>query len=509
MAMKVQRNTRLFGLPYQFRAQVDPRIKDISTTLGRTYAENIILDAPTITIIPGKPHFLPTLKKGAVRAKKDILLASANEDGGVFKAYLNKNKNTKAFRYYDFERSYTEYMKYVNILCRTCAVFLEIGETFDVNGKKVSAQSYDWRNWKWNTNSYLGSSATSKSLALAKKSAKKVLSKYLDNFFYDNSKDYKLDTSTTATAKKGKFLYKTTTSDDDSGGINVEELLSNYSYVQFYVDVNSGSQESLSNQTTTSKMKSMFDGGSDMLKELAFITNSGGIDTSGFADFADASMSALADNLSGFGSVTGALSRILNLSSNVIKGENVIMPDIYQSSSYEKSYSFTVHLKTPYGTRYGFFIDICVPLMHLLALGLPKQTSGNTYGAPFLVKCFQEGAFSCNMGIVTSISVNKGEYWSADGYPTEVDVTLSIADLYSDLTMSPQSDPFLFINNTSLIDYLGVTCGLSAGAPNLTKKKNMIVNTITKSFTDIPSSISANVEDAMNKFVMSFTGLNI
>ena len=146
--------------------------------------------------------------------------------------------------------------------------------------------------------------------------------------------------------------------------------------------------------------------------------------------------------------------------------------------------------------------------MHILALGIPKQTTANTYGAPFLIKCYQEGAFACNMGIVTSISVNKSSSaWSADGLPTEVDVNIQVADLYSDLSMSPQSSPLLFINNTSLIEYLAINCGLSLVTPNLSKKYNTIINTVKNSFHDVPDNISSEVGEAIDNFTLNFMGL--
>ena len=114
----------------------------------------------------------------------------------------------------------------------------------------------------------------------------------------------------------------------------------------------------------------------------------------------------------------------------------------------------------PYGNRLAYYLDICVPLMHLLALGIPRQSSANTYSSPFLVKAYVEGVFTCNMGLVTNMTITRGANDSSmtiDGLPTEVDVNITLQDLYCELTMTPQSSPLLFINNTSLIEYLAVT----------------------------------------------------
>ena len=152
---KLYRNMRLFGLPYQFTSLVDPRVKEVTGEIGRKYAENIMLDAPVITIIPGEPSFLPGTKKKQTITQNII---NGGSDGwGNLKEMINSELNVKnAYRYYDFKRSYTEYMKYVNILCRTCATFLELEKYgMTVDGTVIPFTQYDWRNYRWNTNESL------------------------------------------------------------------------------------------------------------------------------------------------------------------------------------------------------------------------------------------------------------------------------------------------------------------------------------------------------------------
>ena len=119
---------RLFGIPHQFRSTVDPRMSNLSTSIGRKFMENIVIEEPVITIIPGKPQYLPGAKKDAKNPMAAALLTGASDNFSTIRGYLGKSTQDE-IRYYDFARSYTEYMKYVNILCRACAVFLEINET--------------------------------------------------------------------------------------------------------------------------------------------------------------------------------------------------------------------------------------------------------------------------------------------------------------------------------------------------------------------------------------------
>lgn len=490
---------RLFGIPYQFRPEVDPRVKSVSTKVGRKFIQNILVESPKITIIPGRPKYLPGTSKDAKNTTTAALLQNASSNFRSLKSYIGKASQDEV-RYYDFARSYTEYMKYVNILCRACATFLDINDKID----GVSMQRYDWRNYRQNASSY--KSTTSK---LLDKSVSGITKKFNDLLKPSTSQQSKSAKNT-----DHEFLYETTsaTEETDENEEKFEDVLASSNYVQFYVDPDVSSSESMANATTESKLKGMMDTGSDIMKELAFIANSGGFNTDELQQFGDESVQSLSDYIGrlGNGSATTAISRILSVSSNVIKGENVIIPDIYQSSSYDKSYSFTVHLKTPYGTKFGYFLNIAVPLMHLLALAIPKQTTANTYGAPFLVKMDVPGVFSCNMGIVSQIAINKSvspESWTIDGLPNEVDVTVTVTDLYSDLSMSPQSSPLLFVNNSSLIEYLAVTCGLSVTSPQLSKKAELILNTTSNAIKDVPVTVGSYVTEFIDNTIADWTGL--
>ena len=497
----MKRNMRLFGLPYQFLPSVDPRVPDISEVLGRKFAENIILDAPVITMIPGKPKYLPAEKDKQTTTNAIIMGAS-----GDFSALKQKINDTVSegdtFRFYDFSKDYAEYVKYVNILCRTCAGFLEIKETIDGE----TCQRYDYSKYRWTTE--IKDSAVKNIFNHIGAKANKFR-----NSITGKGKETNVGYSDIAQSSQGgstEVLYETSISEDDD---SFDNIMATTNYVQFFVDPDVSMNENFSNNTSESQIKGMLDQSGNVLKEIAFAVNSGGLDQEAFSEFADSSMQALADTISGVSgdnnALSGVLSRVLSLSSNVAKGENVIMPDIYQSSSYDKSYSFAVHLKTPYGTKFGYFMDICVPLMHLLALGIPKQTTANTYGSPFLVKAYCEGIFTCNMGMVTGIQISKGinSAFSADGLPTEVDVQITLTDLYSDISMSPESSPVLFINNSSLIEYLATTCGMSLITPNLQSKFDMIVDTVVGSFVDIDNNIFGAINNAVDQLVMDFFGL--
>ena len=704
---KLYRNMRLFGLPYQFTPLVDPRIKEVTGEIGRKYAENIMLDAPVITIIPGEPSFLPGTKKKQTITQN--ILNGGADNWESLRDMINSESNSKnAYRYYDFKRAYTEYMKYVNILCRSCASFLELEDYgFTVDGKVKPFTQYDWRNYRWNTEEALNEAKVSELVSNMRsdedtwsilmesmQSTVEAMTEApeeeeyteedgdvdnnddnngIENAGEDNSNtttstnDNNTSTESTGTANndegstsssviKGYYDKATDTYYDMSGvhynkegepigedigeesfktkiesgeitevelpfnitnaledeeesidviGVNrsadrlidiyniteenpenrdkekeidlyitdtmlssygvdgvktydengvevtnengevvlvptknfqygttssteentftdtvleyAESLLTNFNFVQFYIDPGSSDSESLSNESGDSMLKSIFDNGSNMFKEMGFILNSGGIGTannetmSKLQDFTSGAMQSLSDHLSG-NALTGVLGRILSLSGNVVRGDNVIFPQVYQNSDYTKSYSFTVHLKSPYGNKLAYYLDICVPLMHLLALGIPRQSSANTYSAPFLVKAYVEGVFTCNMGLVENMTITRGANDSSmtiDGLPTEVDVNITLKDLYCELMMTPQSSPLLFINNTSLIEYLAVTCGISLITPNLTRKMEMIVSSFENAIFDIPKNVVSGANETLQNWVMQWDVLHL
>lgn len=524
----------LFGMPYQFPDSVDPRINGVSKEIGKNFMENIITEAPILTLIPGKPKYLPS--EGNKKAKRNttssLLEGSIIGNMDSINQILNDNEG-KDMRLYDFERAYTEYYRYVNVLCRTGAAFLGIEDTIQVSSlaDTYSFEKFDWMNYRWNTEATqtvaekIGKTIDAlKSVSKPKKKNTKGMTKKQKKAY---NKKYKKEmakykkANENANAVRGYDDRLTKTDKSDSPGLSfassnekeesITDNLGSYKYVQFYVDPESGNSDSMSNSTGESSIKGLFDNGSSTMKDFAFIANSGGIDTSKIADMANGTVSGLqsaVDKLIPDGGAQSIFDRLVNLGSRVVRGENIIIPDIYTSSSYEKSYSITVHLRSPYGTKFGYYMDIFVPMMHLLAFALPKQGTANSYASPFLVKGYVEGLWSINLGIVTDISITKDtESLSVDGLPMAVDVTLNIRDLYSDLSISSGKDPRLFINNSSLVEYLAVSCGLSLTRPNMEARFKMVIDTMISAFTDIPTTVKSSIDETIDNWIQQSIGL--
>jgi hypothetical protein len=148
-------------------------------------------------------------------------------------------------------------------------------------------------------------------------------------------------------------------------------------------------------------------------------------------------------------------------------------------------------------------MNVIVPMMHLLALSCPRQSTANSYASPFLVKVFAKGWFSCELGIIDSISIDKGgsgDSWTVDGLPSEVKVSLGVKDLYSNLMITRANAPNLFFQNQGLIDFLAVTCGIDITKPNFLVKWETMFAVFYGKLIDLPRDIFKDlIQDLRNQ----------
>ena len=486
---KCGNNMRLFGLPYQFIKSVDPRITAVSDEIGTNFVEKIITEAPTVIFIPGRAKFLPGTKNKV--GTGHALLEAAN---GNIEPLLGSNSKDK-LRYYDFEERYTEYMNYLNLMCRTVATFLELTERIQTSNGSTSFQSYDWRNYRWNAPYYTSGAGSIISHAWSSSISTIV----------------NLPSAIKAGLKGDKVSNISTKYNNEPE--ESPKIVGTNNFVQFYVDPSSGASQSMSNVTSQSQIKAAMDNASSLVKEFQFVTNASGAESLGLdklETLTENGLDALASSFGEGGGLSTVLNQIFSAGSSVVKGENIILPDVYQSSEYGIDYTVDIHLKSPYGNKYSVYMDVIVPLLHLIALCVPKQGSSNTYGSPFLIKAYYPGVFNCNLGIVESLQITKptsDDAYSVDGLPTEIDVQLRIKDLYSDLTMSPAKDVSLFRNNTSLIDYLATISGLDLIKPQMESKISMLVANYAAAVRDIDDNAVSLVMDKIEKTFAGFTSL--
>ena len=143
----------------------------------------------------------------------------------------------------------------------------------------------------------------------------------------------------------------------------------------------------------------------------------------------------------------------------------ITLPEVWKSSSFSKSFSFTIQLRARYGDPTSVYQCIYIPLCMLLAAGLPRAVGASMYTTPFLIRAYCKGFFSIPLGIIESMSISRGtgeNSWTEDMLPLAVDVSFQIKDLSPVFFLGLQDIGFVdtFRQNTNMIDYLDTLSGL-------------------------------------------------
>lgn len=451
----------IYGSPYQFMDCVDPRIS--KTDFGFIYAEDIVADMPLLMVTPGNPNFLSGFSKNQ-RSNIVSVLASA-VPGGLTKNAKNAlndllDDKDSPRRYYTFKFDYTSYYNYVNPMLWNCATYLGI------QNYKVSIG--DQKN------------------------------KALKNFDWKQAYN--------------KFKKYTSTSQ----------------YVSFYLESENSIQESFSNSTTTSQLVDTINGYSDAAKELQFLQSELFGKT-----FTPADKASYDKTLNEFKSMSkkwlknnSLIEKLGKGALTIASGGKLLFPEIWNDSNYSKSYDISIKLRTPDCDKLSWYLNICVPLMHLIALAAPRQLDANGYTSPFLIRAWYKGLFNVDMGMIDSLTITKGREsaWTADGLPTEIDISISIKDLYQAMFISGFStgnnsfagiiggkDAKYILKNTAMMDYLASTCGIDVNKAEIKRTIEMFLilykNNITMRPSMWGSTIQQDILTIMNSAYRSLYGL--
>jgi hypothetical protein len=283
--------------------------------------------------------------------------------------------------------------------------------------------------------------------------------------------------------------------------------------VVFYLDGLASISDSFSNGTTESSLSSTINGFSDQAKEIQFLLGSGNA-LSNMVDSMKESVGNGLDALSGsIGNVTnGMLGDLASTGvSTILTGGKIVFPKIWADSSYDRSYSFDIKLRSPDHDSTSIFFNILVPYIHLLAMTLPRGINDNPngYTSPFLVKAYCKGLFNIDMGIITGMSVTRGAecQWNDDGLPTQMDVSIDIADLYSSLFMTGDTGLFgdwAVVNNTAMMDYIANLAGLNVADPEEFRKFTMLGYLTTADLLKIPSHEWFKFDEKIQNFIRNF-----
>ena len=428
------------GLPYQFMPSVDSRLNNT----GKTSKDSMVGRKYAEKIMGRLPLLFLTpchplaLADFSDEDKQSVVTQLLE---GTFDSDLINGDG----RYYTVTFAYDEYYRYLNCMLAAVSAFLGIYE------KKIPGYGF---------------------------SEKKKIGEY------DWSKELNKDFKTFFSAK--------------------ENLV-------FYLDSFNSISESFTNETTESSIASQINGVSDTAHELNFLLagNNGTLEkiANNVSDAVSSVTSAVSDLLGDLGN--GIIGSLSNGGINTLaNGGKIIFPQIWSNSSYQRSYTLDIKLRSPDHDSLSIFLNVIKPYCKILCLCLPRVMENedhydvNGYMSPFLVKAFSKGMFNIDMGIISSLTVNKGAecQWNDDGLPTQIDISIDITDLYSALAMSGFEstgiigNPFKgakqiykIVNNTAYMDFLANMAGLNVGTMEIGRRVKMYRYLTETAITQYPS----------------------
>lgn len=340
-------------------------------------------------------------------------------------------------KFYSFDYKYIEYFNYVNPICHLMAQYLRIASEDSPTAKGILGASLGDYDWK----------------------------------------------------KYASESFKTYYSAADT--------------VAFYIDSETQISESFGNSTTESQLASGINSLSSMSREIQFLI--GGSSGLQFEKLKQENATEFSNEINSFVKKYSSMFTKkfqANLSQgilNVASGGKIIFPEIWADSSFSRSYSCTIKLRTPDCDKLSIYYNILVPIAHLLGLMIPLQNGVNGIMSPFIVRAHYKGFFTTDMAIITDMSISKGDKckWTMDGLPTEVDVTINIKDLYQTLSLSNETNPKDFARNNQELDYIANMCGLNINKPDAIRSITLFyyryLNFVKSSVTNVAWSINKSV----------------
>lgn len=407
----------IHAMPYQFSSIVDPKLAD-NSLYGQIYADRILTKMPLLILSPGLPAYMPNYARDD---KTDLLTTLANEGISSAEKLLAEISGEEGDgKFYTFKHDYVGYFKYVTSMLQAMAIYLDIAnKTVDTATFAINT-TLGQLNWESYQETYL---------------------------------------------KKLTGLSKS---------------------VGFYVDSESQMSENFSNSTAESQFVGAINQVNDLSREIQFLM--GGASGKSFEDLVGNNFEDAFDQIKNFTDKyvqvipSLLMSRLKNTLSTIKVGGQLVFPEIWNDSDFGRSYDITIKLRTPNGDNFSWFMDIAVPLMHLLAFVLPRQLGYNGIQSPYLVRAFYRGQFNVSMGIISSMSISRGDKckWNLQGLPLDVDVSLTIKDLYQSLSMSPSDDFIGLGKNVDQIDYLANLCGINVNKPDVMKAIELNANRLFK-----------------------------
>lgn len=483
-------DAKVINPDFQFNELDDMRTDFRRPKIGRLYAERIYdYNLPTVYFCPGKVEIkvntlqiLSTFTRADSASLTNYIKDAGNNHiangiakmGGVLRQGVGfgAKKILDKAQWYSWTPLTTKYMKYMNEMLIELAVWMglidsdselligwqnELQSFIDaennksddekaintatnklkeswsklVNKKSKNKVAIDKRTGVMVVNGYLGSAMSTENQGVL--SVLTILPQYARNNWV---KTGKVDLNNTENFTNGDNI-----GEPDSNNLQPEEL-----FIPFGMCKGVNVSESFSNSTGEHPLTNEY----NTLYEDAHTSNlTTGMNTSTIVSGA----TKAADIMGGFdtdksfgenalslaGNVASTYgNKLLNGASNseigmVTTGAGrFVLPETWTNSTFDRSYNITFKFRSPYGHRLSIFENTMVPLLFLISMTAPRAVGLSSYTNPFYIKAFSKGLFSCDLGMITSLSISRGEDKNdrtVEGFFRTVTASVSIKDM--------------------------------------------------------------------------------
>ena len=434
--LRIENLQNVFGIPHQFTAITDIRFNQDNAKndafIGRSYGTKILKNLPLLIITPGEVKY-NTYSDISKAQQLGLSLTNAISSfiNGRFSSLefnaADRPVEGRGMKYYALEFAYVEYFKYVNIFLRLAAHFLNLNNEEVANGKK--ATDINWLYWMSDSSDNAEKNIGNKMLNLSFDSVVGSLQEFF-----------------TGSRSRG------------SASIRIFGKQS----VCLYANCGEAVTDSFSNEINTSTFAQTINSWGDSIRQAQFVA--GGLSGGKVTGESLGNISGILEEYaSNGGKNTGILQNIFSKAQTVLSGGRLVFPQIWSNSTFVRNYSVNMKLVSPSGDKLSIFLNILVPIYHILALMLPRQSFKGAQGfkSPFLIKAYYKGFFNIDVGIIDNLTISKGAEgeWTVDGLPTVAEIQFSIKDMYDQIFMSG-SAPELFTNIMEL-DYIANSCAIN------------------------------------------------
>jgi len=239
-------------------------------------------------------------------------------------------------------------------------------------------------------------------------------------------------------------------------------------YAIFKVDSVTSVSESFSNSVGESSISMTLNSVSGTARSTRFSLADGNIVGGPIGDLIGTATEALSSFVGN--SLASATLGVSNIFGILMGSGYVDIPKTWENSSVSlPRITYSMKLVSPYGNLFSQLQNIYIPYFMLLAGALPLSTGKNSYASPFLVQCFHQGKNVIRLGIIDSLSINRGITnlaFTNNGKMLSAELSFSIVDLSSIMHM-PVSSGALFDGmpdidpDSVLYDYLATLTGQS------------------------------------------------